>query len=245
MTPLLTQSIPLICDESQQVRQGLIDLIDEIGSHDAQILKLHCSIFVLYISMAMTHIVTQIQADSTKFLSHLMKYCGDEVVRKSWIKLLNGVLGVLGWGQVGKNESSNIVQTKKRNAKYVTVHLNTLYTLVECGCQDERARGDRDTSEFVDDSTNLRSPYLIPDYPQPFEHLKLFTRELKFEDTASNRTNAALLSLATQDIDTRKVAFSEQFLPIVRKQTETIIKEGGECGKSASKLKKLLSSIFD
>ena len=245
MTPLLTQSIPLICDESQQVRQGLIDLVDEIGSHDAEILKLHCNIFVLYINMAMTHIVTQIQADSTKFLSHLLKYCGDEVVRKSWVKLLNGVFGVLGWGQVGKNDSASIVQTKKRNAKYVTIHLNALYTLVEYGCQDERARSDGDTAETTEDSGTLRNPYLIPDYPQPFEHLKLFTRELKVQDATSSGVNATLLSLATQDIDTRKAVFIEQFLPIVRKKIEVIIKEGGECGKSANKLKTLLAKIFD
>ncbi|CAI4063742.1 hypothetical protein SKDZ_08G1330 [Saccharomyces kudriavzevii ZP591] len=245
MTPLLTQSIPLICDESQQVRQGLVDLIDEIGSRDAEILKLHCNIFVLYINMAMTHIVTQIQADSTKFLSHLLKFCSDEVVRKSWIKLLNGVYGVLGWGQVGKNESASVVQTKKRNAKYVSIHLSALYTLVEYGCQDESARGDNDAAQSLEHTSELRNPYLIPEYPQPFEHLKLFTRELKVKDAAANGANAALLSLATQDIDTRRAAFSEQFLPIVRKQIEIIIKEGGECGKSANNLKKLLAKVFD
>lgn len=246
MTPLLTQSIPLICDDSQQVRQGLIELIDEIGSHDAEILKLHCNIFVLYINMAMTHIFSQIQADSTKFLSHLLKYCSDEVVRKSWVKLLNGVFGVLGWGQVGKNEGASVVQTKRRNTKYVNIHLNALYTLIEYGCQDERARGaDSDTTVPFEDSSDLRNPYLIPDCPQPFEHLKLFTRELKVKDPAANGTNATLLSLATQDIETRRAAFSEQFLPVVLKQIEIIIKEGGECGKTANNLKKLLAKVFD
>ncbi|EJS43447.1 ipi1p [Saccharomyces arboricola H-6] len=246
MTPLLTQSIPLICDESKQVRQGLVDLIDEIGSHDAQILKLHCNIFVLYISMAMTHIVSQIQADSTKFLFHLLKYCSDEVVRKSWVKLLNGIFGVLGWGQIGKNDSASVVQTKKRNAKYVAVHLNALYTLVEYGCQDERARGvDNNTTESLVESSEFRNPYLIPDYPQPFEHLKIFTRELKVKDATTKGTNATLLSLTTQDIETRRASFSEQYLPIVRKQVEIIIKEGGECGKSANNLKKLLAKVFD
>lgn len=87
MSPLLTQCIPLICDDSRVVREQLVELIKEIGKWDAQVLRLHCKVFVLYINMATTHIVPQIQNDSTKFLLCLLEICQDELIRQAWVKL--------------------------------------------------------------------------------------------------------------------------------------------------------------
>lgn len=239
MTPLLNQSIPLICDDSRQIRSSLVELIDEIGLYDAQVLKLHCKMFVLYINMAMTHIMSSIQTTSTKFLRCLLKYCADEICSQSFAKILLGLFNVLGWGRSGKNLGANAAQTHKTNSKQVSEHLETLCELIRCGCADRQ----HPENEGIDgnSSDNLPNQYLIPDYPQPYEHLKLFSVQLK--NTKDNSDNS-LSGLSTQDVRARRLLVQEQFLPDLRKHCLSLTKEGGECGKWANALIQLLESIF-
>lgn len=239
MTPLLVQSIPLICDDSKSTRSGLIDLIDEIGKNDVQVLKLHCKMFVLYINMAMTHIVPSIQNDSTKFLGCLLKYCGEDICRQSFVKLLSGTLNILGWGKKGKNQSASTAQTAKRDSKQIARHLDTLHQLIQIGCFEEPKD---------DKSTVSRTPnqFLIPDFPQPYENLKLFTRALKNKTSGENSSSISSLtdSIAAQDIGTRQCILKEEYLDDIKKHLDAFIREGGESGKSSNTLKNLFDIIF-
>lgn len=241
MTPLLTHSIPLICDDSKGVRDSLIDLLNEIGQLDVQVLILHCNIFVLYINMAMTHIVPRIQADSTRFLGCLLKYCSDEIVRQAWLKLLNGVVSVLGWGMFGNNQASGALQTKKRDSKNTKVHLDVLTELIKYGCSDVKPEQANAVNETNDNITN---PHLVPEFPQPYEYLKLFARTLKNKNETQNPNAANASALNNQDLDSRQAIFKEQFQQKIQKQVESIIQDGGECGKSANNLKQLLNEIY-
>lgn len=239
MTPLLTQSIPLICEDSRQTRSSLIDLINEIGSHDAQVLKLHCKLFVLYINMAMTHIMPSIQADSSKFLSCMLRYCGEEICSQSFVKLLVGLFAVLGWGRSGKNQNAGAVPSAKRDAKQTAVHLVTLYELIKCGCTKEYTNGDEDSE--VNCPPNQ---HLIPNYPQPYENLKIFARQLQNkQDTTSPDLVASAIS--TQDIRARQTIVKEQFLQVMIKHCDSLIKDGGECGKWSNNLSQLLQTTFN
>ncbi|SMN19705.1 similar to Saccharomyces cerevisiae YHR085W IPI1 Essential component of the Rix1 complex (with Rix1p and Ipi3p) that is required for processing of ITS2 sequences from 35S pre-rRNA [Maudiozyma saulgeensis] len=254
MTPLLTHAIPLICDDSLTVRDSLIDLLDEVGKLDVHVLILHCNIFVLYINMAMTHIVPRIQMDSTRFLECLLRYCSDEVVRQAWLKLLNGVIAVLGWGMFGNNQASGALQTKKRDSKYTKVHLDVLTKLIKVGCSDAKLMANNNDNhnnqgqdnQGQDDETvnNLSKPFMLAEYPQPYEYLKLFARTLKNKKNLQTDTLTANASMANQDLDSRRAIFKEQFLKKVDKQVDSIIKDGGECGKSANNLKQLLEELF-
>lgn len=255
MTPLLSQAIPLICDDTKDVRDSLIELLDTIGTTDSQVLVLHCNVFVLYINMAMTHIVPRIQADSTRFLLCLMKYCGEEIVRKAWLKLMNGVMNVLGWTSVGANQASGALQTKKRDSKANKMHLDALYKLVEYGCFDlttinNKMSDDMDHEESEDHQVlSQRNKFLQPDFPQPFEHLKLFERQLKQSNDGSNSTipggvaGAAANSLANQDLDSRQAIFESDFQKSIIKQCQLLVKDGGECGKAANSLNRLALEI--
>lgn len=179
MVPLLTQATPLICDDSKDVRDALIELLEGIGDLDPHVLILHCNVFVLYINMSITHIIPRIQADSSRFLMCLLKYCGDEIVRRAWLKLMQGLLNLLGWStKVGVNQASGVLQTRKRDLKFTKAHLETLFQLIELGCTNQSNIREKETSS---DDNNLieKNKYLIPDFPQPFEHLKLFERQLK------------------------------------------------------------------
>ncbi|CAB4253787.1 similar to Saccharomyces cerevisiae YHR085W IPI1 Essential component of the Rix1 complex (with Rix1p and Ipi3p) that is required for processing of ITS2 sequences from 35S pre-rRNA [Maudiozyma barnettii] len=254
MTPLLTHAIPLICDDSLAVRDSLIDLLDEVGKLDVHVLVLHCNIVVLYINMAMTHIMPRIQMDSTRFLGCLLKYCSDEVVRQAWLKLLNGVIAVLGWGMFGNNQASGALQTKKRDSKYTKVHLDVLTELIRVGCSDAKSRAAADDTNnneeednlenYVEDNNNISEPFMLAEYPQPYEYLKLFARTLKNKKNIQTDELAVNSSMANQDIDSRRAIFKEQFLKKVDKQVDAIIKDGGECGKSANNLKQLLDELF-
>lgn len=244
MTPLLAQSIPLICDDSRQIRYALIDLINEIGLYDVQVLKLHCKVFLLYINMAMTHIVSSIQTDSTRFLVCLLKHCGEEICRQSFVKLLSGILSILGWGQLGKNQAAGAAQNSKRDSKQTMIHLNTLYELIKNGCTEPVAENVVDnTGHALQANPNQ---HLIPDNPQPYVNLKLFARELNSKEngTSSSSITSAATAISTQDVGARQRILKDQFLPGIERQLDSFIKDGGECGKSSNNLKQLLEEIF-
>lgn len=280
MTPLLTNAIPLICDDSKDVRDALIELLEAIGALDPHVLILHCNVLILYINMSMTHIIPRIQTDSSRFLMCLLKCCGDEIVRKAWLKLMQGLLNLLGWNtKIGVNQASGVLQTRKRDLKFTRTHLETLFKLIELGCTDQSHIQDNgEPSSASSNGSNMieRNKYLIPDFPQPFEHLKLFERQLKqsknitFErnngGSAMNGTGMAMTttttknnnsnnkpnnnmytmtanSLANQDLESRQSIFQSNFQETISKQCQLLIKEGGECGKAANNLQRLISQI--
>lgn len=241
MTPLLNQSIPLVCDDSRQARACLMELIEEIGSHDAQVLRLHSKVFVLYLNMAMTHIMPSIQADSTKFLKILLKFCGPEICSQSFTKVLAGLFSILGWGRSSKNQGANVVHNSKRDSKQTATHLEALSELIKHGCTDEVANADAGSGA---DSSSLQiNQYLIPDCPQPYEHLKLFTRQLQNKHDLSN-PQSAISGFSTQDVRARQLIVKEQFLVDMKKHCELLIKDGGESGKWANTLNQLLEITF-
>lgn len=242
MTPLLNQSIPLICDDSRQTRACLMDLFEEIGVHDAQVLKLHCKVFVLYLNMAMTHIMPSIQADSTKFLKVLLKFCGPEICSQSFTKILLGLFNILGWGRSTKNQGANVVHNSKRDSKQTAIHLEALSELLKHGCTEEVV--DQDPESGAGTSGVEPNQYLIPECPQPYEHLKLFTRQLQNKQGPSN-PDSAISGFSTQDVKARQIVVQEQFLDDIRKHCELLIKEGGESGKWANTLNQLLETTFE
>lgn len=247
MTPLLTQCIPMIVDDSRMVRTAFMELIDEIGNRNEQVLRLHCKIFVLYISMSMTHIIPSIQADSTRLLGVLLRYCGDEICRQSWTKLLGGILSVLGWGEGGKNQASGTLQTRKRDSKTTIIHLDTLFEFIKCGCTEPKVESEVDNeNEEGGQISEVKNQYIMADYPQPYEYLKLFVKQLKKKNSTGSRsdTTATTTSLSSQDIEARQQILKEQFLETIEKQIDHLVKEGGEAGKNANNLKQLLVSIF-
>lgn len=255
MTPLLTHAIPLICDDSKIVRDALIELLEEIGNLDVHVLILHCNIFVLYINMAMTHIVPRIQMDSTRFLGCLLKYCSEEIVRQAWLKLLNAVVSVLGWGLFGNNQASGALQTKRRDIKNTKVHLDVLTELIRVGCSDMKAIAAAEAAAAAAASSSdgtaeavvandINNPHMIPDYPQPYEYLKLFARTLKNKTDIQNTAMPSSSAMTNQDLDSRRAIFEEKFLHKIDTKIDTFIKEGGDCGKSANNLKQLLTDLF-
>ncbi|KAL3232744.1 Pre-rRNA-processing protein IPI1 [Nakaseomyces bracarensis] len=242
MTPLLSQATQLICDESKDVREQLIEFFDEVGKHDEQVLKLHSRVFVLYVNMGMTHIVPRIQADSTKFLGCLLKYCGEELCNQAWNKLLTGIFRVLAWEtqtHKNSNQAAGAMQTRKRDSKFQVAHLNTLHQLLNYGCKEPTEINEQGLEEEPIKSEDAQ--YLMPQHPQAFGHLKLFDKQLR---TNSDDRTTTTASLDGQDVSSRIHIIESEYLPTMKKQLDILIKEGGECGKSANNLTKIISEIF-
>lgn len=254
MTPLVSQTIPMICDQSKSVRSMLMELFEEIGKQNTQILRLHCRMIVLYINMGMTHINTAIQADSSKFLRIFLKYCGNEICRQAWIKVIDGLFTLLGWSSKGKNQGAGVAQTRKKDAVTINGHILTMQDLIRCGCMDDNTDEEQeddtkedDTKEEEDASgeADVQTQYMLPNHSQPYQYLKLFTKELNNPGSTSTTTASRdTAEMSTQDKETRIQILREQYLATIRKQTDLYIKEGGECGKSANNLKQLLLTIY-
>ncbi|KAH7600029.1 Rix1 complex component involved in 60S ribosome maturation [Nakaseomyces glabratus] len=244
MTPLISQTSQLICDDSKDVREQLLELFDEVGKHDEQVLKLHCRSLVLYINMGMTHILPRVQADSTKFLGCLLKYCGQEFCDQAWNKLMAGIFRVLSWEtqhSKNSNQAAGAMQTSKRDNKFQAAHLSTLYALLECGCKEPTVETtDEDTTSNIQKFEEVQ--YMTPSFPQAYGYLKLFDKQLK--SSSSNKDNSSVSSSDALDVESRIRNVENVYLPTMKKQIEQIIQEGGEAGKNANNIKKLISEIF-
>lgn len=252
ITPMLNSIVPLMCDEDSNVRDMLVELIDEIGSHDSNVLRLHCRALTLFISSGMTHITTAVQRDSGKFLRVVTKHCGDELVRGSWVKMLKGMFGVLGWSleenkkksiSMSINSSSVVSINSNKTKKYRSMNLETLVEFIKCGCIEEKI--DENEQEET-----MFSRYLVPEYPQPYAYLKLFTKEFKNNKSndSANKTTATfkldeLNNISCEDFVTRRKILVENFYDKIVPQLQATIKDGGDCGRSANTLQVLLEEI--
>ncbi|CEP62350.1 Ipi1p LALA0_S05e03686g [Lachancea lanzarotensis] len=250
ITPMLNSCLPMICDEDAQVRAALLELFEELGQHDQNVLRLHSRALVLFINSSMTHIVPAIQRDSGKFLRCVLRYCGDELVRNSWAKLLKGLFGVLGWSvetsknakksvSIGVKTSSVVSMNSAKAKKAQQSNIETLLEFVKCGCIEQTSD---DGHEGVA-AHSAYGKYLIPAAPQPFQHLKLFVRELKKNQTGSGSKLEEVLNVTLQDFAARREVLLAYFYDPMVLNASGIIVGGGECGRAASVLKDTLEGI--
>ncbi|SCU98504.1 LAFA_0G18338g1_1 [Lachancea sp. 'fantastica'] len=249
ITPMLNSCLPMICDEDAQVRAALLELFEELGQYDQNVLRLHSRALVLFINSSMTHIVPAVQRDSGNFLKCILRYCGDELVRNSWAKLLKGLFGVLGWSvETSKNaksvsigvKSSSVVSMNSAKAKKAQQsNIETLLEFVRCGCIEKTSESDRDGAA----PHSAYSKYLIPAAPQPFQHLKLFVRELKSDQTTSGSKLEEVMNVTLQDFAARREVLLAYFYEPMLHNLSGIIIGGGECGRTANVLKDVLEEI--
>ncbi|AET41306.1 Ipi1p Ecym_8009 [Eremothecium cymbalariae DBVPG len=259
MSRLMNSCIPLMCDTERSVRDELLKLFDIVGENNANVLKLQIRPLVLFISSAMTHISSTVQRDCGKFLKCIMKHCGDELVRCSWVKILKGMLTVLGWPLTDEMNpssgggfkmvlnSSNVVNINK-DKKFQHHNIQALTEFIRIGCLESHnipLENANDKSDRV-----LYGKYLIPNYPQPYAYLKLSIREFNSRLTGSPRSSNKdiftlheLETIACEDLSTRRHVFLDHFHDRIMLHLPSLIKDGGDRGRSASSLLKLLEQL--
>ncbi|SCW01209.1 LAFE_0D07492g1_1 [Lachancea fermentati] len=255
ITQMLSGCFPLICDEDMHVRIALLELLEEIGEHDENVLKLHSRAFVLFINSGMTHITPSVQRDSGKFLNCAIKYCGDEIVRSAWIKILRGMFGVLGWSlekksskktvSMGINSASVVNMNSSKAQKARDINLEALLNFVKCGCLEETT----ENASVNDDNQFIFDKYMLPEFSQPYQHLKLFTKEfisgstIKGSPVTSTSTLETLSGISFQDYPARRKVLIEHFYEKIMEHLQSLIADGGECGKKANAFKGTLERI--
>ncbi|SCU83669.1 LAMI_0C04104g1_1 [Lachancea mirantina] len=265
MTQIMHACYPMMCDDDRQVREALLEMIDEVGQYNCDVLRLNCRAFVLFLSSAMTHILSPVQRDCGKFLACGLKYFADELTRNSWIKLLRGMFGVLGWplkaesperngnGNNGNRQpkksvsmaisSASVVNMNSARAKHArAINIDALHLLIKCGCLELVMRDDPQPDEH---SAAAHNKYLIPECPQPYEHLKIFAREIQDLDDINQSASSLqdLVSVSFQDASSRRKVVLHYFYDDIMSQVATLIADGGESGKSANSLKLLMDEV--
>lgn len=236
ISKIIKSIIPMICDHERQVREELMKLFEIIAINDVNLLKLYLKPILLFINNAMTHILLGIQIDSGKFLKIMLKYCKDEVVKQSWLKLLKGLFTILGWKFSSDNNPSietlsnninNAIDIDK-NLKRKNINLEALIDLIKAGCFNTH-------EEICLPTDSILYKYIIPKYPHPYQHLNLFSRELKTTDYSEH--------LSFEDLNVRREILMTQFVPNLIPQLPLMVKQGGEFGKNANNLMTLLTDL--
>jgi pre-rRNA-processing protein IPI1 len=80
----------------------------------------------------------------------------------------------------------------------------------------------------------------MPVTPAPFAHLQLYTKEIAQKPTEKTDLN----SISCEDFGTRRKVFLEHFSHQVLKNVATLVREGGEVGKSAKAVQALVESLI-
>ncbi|EGW34277.1 uncharacterized protein SPAPADRAFT_54434 [Spathaspora passalidarum NRRL Y-27907] len=247
---ILKTVIPLILDESQQVRTALIDLLKSIGDKQPGLLDLHLRSIILFILSAMTHIQPSIRHSSTKFLNILVDNCINSLVGSYFIKILKSFFSLMGWTLVNDKKQVSIAITTtsiEGSSKKARIgHLQVLRNLLQKSLFQEETL-DIDIENII--SIHPQSyRYIIPATPNPFASLKLFVNEMpKQKGDVSlgedSYTVNDLDSISTEDLHTRRKIVVDVFKPPMVKHLNNLIKEGGDVGREANSCLLLLEDL--
>ena len=238
---LLQKLNPLILDGSNSVRSQLLRCLSalpslEIGPHIGQTL--------LYIRAGLTHLAADIRSSATDLLLWAIETCPNELVSCTggWVKTLKCLLTVLHWNPtsvtpgkgaaVGAHPWSSSLQapTVGKESKIVVKTLNVLAAFLSAGLK-EAHDADAGGTYYEKWPFPLRyvETHMLPNRSNAFAHLNLFglPRD-KESEMYVNR-------------EERQTIFQKRFQAIVSSGVETAKREGGEVGRAAAGVAKVLA----
>lgn len=230
MDEILKVSALLIIDRSRTMREMNLDLwskLIELGGTDGFVL--HLNTFLLFVNSAMTHLVPAIRKDSIKYLNCLLS---DErispfVVKSSWFKLLRNFMILMNWtskaDDSGKGktivvrESSSELMSKNLSKSRVE-EITVLSRIIRLGCLNPVGKDGKPKEESSLQIHPFTSLYMIPEEPNPYSALKLFT-EIHFSSnlsafsgTSANKSGGIdYEELSTEDRENRIKMLCEVF----------------------------------
>ncbi|KAK6358578.1 rRNA processing protein [Orbilia blumenaviensis] len=247
---LLPALAPLIVDLTGPVRAQLLTLLnnhtksrdprqDAIIPVDA--IRMHTPRFLLYIHSAMTHISAEIRADSTNFLSWLLDVVGEEAVRgaKGWGKTLKCWIVLLGWesAKSGRTARGSTIEFSDpgKNKKATLQHLGVLKQFLYTGMVEEEAQ----ISDFEMRDRDLLLPhqysdvYMMPKTSNVYGYLNIFG--IPAENTSEEDAEGS-----SEDCDSRRRVVKNVFEGSIRTGLQARLQEGGEVGRAAGAVLKIL-----
>ena len=240
---LLPKIYPLILDGSSSIRSQVIKYLGtlpsrEIGSHIGQTL--------LYIRAGLTHLAADIRSSATDLLLWAIETCPSELVSCAggWVKTLKCLLTVLNWhaasltpdtGAVaGINAWSSsrapTIAKQGSEGKLSIKMLNVLAALLRAGIKREHgADVDAMCSEKWPFPLCLVEAHMLPERSNAFAHLNLF---------GPPRDEESEMYI---DREERQRIFQKRFHATVSRGVEAAKREGGEVGRAAAGVAKILA----
>lgn len=233
---ILPSLLPLILDGSNGVRTQLVKLLKTLPNAEVEG---HVSSLLPYIRAGMTHLASDIRMSSVEFLSWLLSTAGQETVASEggWIKTLNCFLSLLGWHteESAKWSSSRASFGKagtegKPMARAMQVFTEFLRVGMGDEADDEDGISDngRGQNPFWTFPLHNTSQHVIPDKSAPFAYLSLFGQP-KDDDGQMYESR-----------EDRLRVFSQKYHQPVERGVNAAKKDGGEIGRAAAGLGKVL-----
>ncbi|CAD6589197.1 MAG: rRNA processing protein [Alectoria sarmentosa] len=242
VSALLPRLNPLILDGSHGVRSQLLKLFSILPSRETDP---HIKHTLLYIRAGLTHLAADIRSSATDLLLWAIETCPNELVSCAggWVKTLKCLLTVLHWhapsitigtgAAVGANAwSSSRAPTlgKEGSEGKLTVKtLRVLTTFLRAGLMEEHnAHADATCAEKWPFPLRYVEAHMLPKRSNTFAHLNLFgpPRDEESEMYAER--------------EERQRIFHERFYVVVSGGVEAAKREGGEVGRAAAGVAKVL-----
>lgn len=225
---LIPKLQPLMIDSSLKVRQQLMRLLPCFPRDDV---RAHADKFLLYLHAAMTSLHASIRSTSMDVLEWLMDTAGQEIVSSpgGWVKTILCFQGLLGWQDAGAAQNGWSSQQKPSSrpgadSKIAKRQVTAFNRLLSVGLVSARA-GVHD-SQRPDFPLRCVRQHLVPERSDAYAYLNLFGAPRDDE------------SRMIEDLEDRQRVFVERFATAVLSGVNTMIKEGGDTGRSAGQLKK-------
>lgn len=175
----------------------------------------------------MTHLAAEIRADALSMLEWLLEVVNDDVVTcpGGWVKTLKSFMSMMGWA-VASTASKWTAASKAsfgKSGKSFPRQLLVLAQFLKVGLVEAQ-------EDFAVKSIGMESyqNFMIPTRSNAFAHLNLF---------GSSRDEEGEMYIDRED---RQRVFAKNFSAAVSGGVEIAKKEGGEAGRAAAVLAKLL-----
>ena len=241
---LLQKLNPLILDGSNSVRAQLLRYLTTLPSLE---FAPHIGQTLLYIRAGLTHLAADIRSSATDLLLWAIETCPNEVVSCTggWVKTLKCLLTVLHWNPtsvtpgkaaaVGANAwlsslQAPIVGKLGFEGKIVVKTLNVLTAFLSAGLK-EAHDVDAGGTYYAKWPFPLRyvEAHMPPNRSNAFAHLNLFG--LPRDEESEMYVNR----------EERQMIFQKRFQAIVSSGVEAAKREGGEIGRAAAGVAKVLA----
>lgn len=245
---ILNSITPMIHDSSLNVQTALVALFKKCGEKQDGLLSLHVKSIILFILSAMTHIQPVIRNGSTKFLLVLLDFASTALIKSYFIKVLKTYFHLLSWSMTNDKKAMSLAITTGSSIGGSTKkarigHLNVLKQFLKLALFEDTTKS---TLAINIDTITIHPQsykYLLPDVPQPFSGLKLFTTELPKKFNQLNYNLQDLDTISADDLSTRRKVVQDVFLKPMVYNLNSLLKEGGEVGKEANSLLALIKEF--
>jgi pre-rRNA-processing protein IPI1 len=230
----LPKLFPLILDGSNAVRAQLLKLLEALPREEVAD---DVEGLLLYVRAGMTHLAPDIRNTSMDILHWAIGGFGAEVVTcpGGWVKTIKCFLVILGWSEGGTNASRAASRVSfgrlGSSGKNLAKVLDVFGEFLQAGllANSHNPLGETRHSRFP-----LWYPeqHMLSVLPNDFAHLNLFGLS-RDEDGAMY-----------EDREQRQAIYHTRFGGMVERGVEAAKAEGGEVGRAAAALKKVLCESF-